>query len=319
MTIPLMAITAYYNPFRGALRRQNYRCFRRLLGIPLLTVEWSQDGQFDLNDDDADLMVRVEGGDLLWQKERLLNLGIEKARKMQGVSCVALLDCDVVFTQPDWHARVVEALEGAFVVQCYDQVAHLPPLQLETMGRKDLAATPAQSSIASLAASLAQGHGIFNPKAGVSGEWPRGQVPLAGNPGMATALRLDRWPHLRLYEGNIVGGGDLVLLAALNQGLDEMFTHRAYSAAHQADIRRWARHEIPPRARLGHAANRLLHLWHGALEDRRYAQRQAVLAGHCYDPAIDLDPGREGPLGLIEGSHALRQGVKDYLSSRKDA
>jgi hypothetical protein len=72
----LWAITYYFNPMRYESRRLNYRVFRRRLGIPLLAVELSFDGISDLGRDDADILVSLHGGDILWQKERLLNLAL---------------------------------------------------------------------------------------------------------------------------------------------------------------------------------------------------------------------------------------------------
>jgi len=59
------AITSYYNPLRGAHRRRNYDVFRRHLRMPLLTVEWSPEGRFELGPRDAEILVQLAGGGLL--------------------------------------------------------------------------------------------------------------------------------------------------------------------------------------------------------------------------------------------------------------
>jgi hypothetical protein len=51
--------------------------FRANLGAPLVTVELSFDGRFELTDQDADVLIQLCGGALLWQKERLLNLALK--------------------------------------------------------------------------------------------------------------------------------------------------------------------------------------------------------------------------------------------------
>ena len=72
------AITTYY-PFDdppGQRRRlQVYREFRRRLRLPLVTVELSLNG-FHLSPDDAEVLVQIPDGALLWQKERLLNVAL---------------------------------------------------------------------------------------------------------------------------------------------------------------------------------------------------------------------------------------------------
>ena len=64
---------------------------------------------------------------------------------------------------------------------------------------------------------------------------------------------------------------------------------------------------------------RLLHLWHGRLEDRGYVKRYAILLAHGFDPARDLDPDPAGGLRLLPHAQALRLAVADYLASRNDA
>jgi hypothetical protein len=77
----MWAITSYYNPAHYQSRLENYKTFRKKLGLPLLTIEFSYDGEFQLNSSNADILIQVAGGDILWQKERLLNLAIKKIPK----------------------------------------------------------------------------------------------------------------------------------------------------------------------------------------------------------------------------------------------
>jgi hypothetical protein len=69
--------------------------------IPLATVELGFDGAvWELGAGDADLYVRVGGGDVMWQKERLLNLVLP--RLPAACTLVAWLDCDLLLPDPDW-------------------------------------------------------------------------------------------------------------------------------------------------------------------------------------------------------------------------
>jgi hypothetical protein len=72
----LWAITCYFNPCGYRRRAINYRTFWRHLQIPLLTVELSFDGRFELQEHDADRLIQLRAADVMWQKERLLNVGI---------------------------------------------------------------------------------------------------------------------------------------------------------------------------------------------------------------------------------------------------
>ena len=94
---PFWAITAYFNPAGYEARRTNFRTFRDNLKLPLVAVELAFDGDFELTDTDAEILVRLSGGDVLSQKERLLNIAL----KALPPHCrkVAWLDCDVVFSR----------------------------------------------------------------------------------------------------------------------------------------------------------------------------------------------------------------------------
>jgi hypothetical protein len=59
---------SYFNPIGSRRRLANYRVFRNSLAAPLLTVEWSPQGRFELDPTDADVLVQISGGDLMWQK-----------------------------------------------------------------------------------------------------------------------------------------------------------------------------------------------------------------------------------------------------------
>lgn len=73
----LIAITAFFNPTRSRRRLGNFRTFRAALRVPLIAVELSYGADYELGDADAEVLIRRRGRDVLWQKERLLNLALE--------------------------------------------------------------------------------------------------------------------------------------------------------------------------------------------------------------------------------------------------
>src|SRR5579863_3245032 len=99
----LWAITCYFNPAGYRRRLANYRLFREHLIVPLVTIELAYEGNFALDDEDAEILVRLRGKDILWQKERLLNIALNALPN----SCrkVAWLDCDIIFGANDWHLQ----------------------------------------------------------------------------------------------------------------------------------------------------------------------------------------------------------------------
>ncbi|HVZ44805.1 MAG TPA: hypothetical protein VHA82_13425 [Ramlibacter sp.] len=320
---PLVALTAYYNPFRGARRLRNYHVFRKNLGdVPLVAVEWSPDGRFDLRPDDADVLIRVQGGDLMWQKERLLNRGLARIRAEGLARDVAIIDADVVFAEADWVRRILTALETRPLIQCHRQVDYMPDIAREIRERDALARVEPERSLPSLAYALGHGEPLFtsDPERMRAFAFHGTTAPSSGNAGIAIAVRLTDLPRFELYDANIVGGADLLLATSYIGRTQEFFEPRGYSLAHRADAAAWAARCLPPPPRppIGWADNRALHLWHGPLEDRQYAQRLRILGPRNYDPARDIDRSGEA-LRFRDTAAELKAAVGQYLASRHDA
>src|SRR4051794_19189777 len=113
----MLVVTSYFNPMKSRRRLANYRAFRSRLTTPLLTIELSFDGQFQLKTAYADHLFQLSGGDVMWQKERLLNIAL--AALPDGVEDVAWIDCDVVFESTDWPQQAKNALKSDNIIQLF--------------------------------------------------------------------------------------------------------------------------------------------------------------------------------------------------------
>src|SRR5690242_12714716 len=121
----LWAITSYFNPIHYRSRRSNYHLFREQLNLPLVAVELSFDGHFELTSDDAEILIQKSGGDVMWQKERLLNIAM--ANLPTECQSVVWIDCDVVFQRTDLAEQILRELERAPLVQLFSLVHDIAP------------------------------------------------------------------------------------------------------------------------------------------------------------------------------------------------
>src|SRR5690242_20248488 len=121
----LWALSCYFNPCGYRRRLANYREFRKRLAAPLITVELSFDGRFELGADDAGIVVRLRGGAVLWQEERLLDIGWAHLPALCRRR--ALRDRDVHFESDGWLEGAEALLEGPPVAQPLSRVIELPP------------------------------------------------------------------------------------------------------------------------------------------------------------------------------------------------
>ena len=201
---PLWAITSFYNPNGYWRRRHNYRLFRHHLQVPLLTVELAFAGGYELADADAEILIRCSGGDVLWQKERLLNIALDRLPP----SCrqVVWVDCDVLFQRPDWAQALSRQLELTPLVQPYSRAVHL---------RRDapLGRWPADDDILYIRESVAGLVGRGLSAADYLGQFG-GQRRHKRAPGHVWAARRELLQRHGLYDACITGGGDTAIASA---------------------------------------------------------------------------------------------------------
>ena len=293
----LWCISTYFNPRHYRTRQQNHTvCAERLRGsgIPLLTVECAfGTDAFELPP--APDVLQVRSPDVLWQKERLINLAT--ARLPDHVSKVAWLDDDILFTNPDWAVEAARRLEETAVVQIFTHAIRLQQGRLAPEGD--------ESSVESFASILNR-----NPS-----RRGRGGYHAHGHTGFAWAARGGSYCQRRhgLYEAFLNGVGDDLMAHALADDLDgqyirtywagpwsesawsrllcrlertlpERFTGRSHSPFYR-HFMGWARPvAMATQGRIGCVTGDVLHLWHGQPARRQHKEGRQVLHKEQFDP-----------------------------------
>jgi hypothetical protein len=309
------ALTSYFNPGCFRRRYQNFQRFRDRLGLPLLTVQWAPGGGFDLGPGDSDLLISLAGGDLMWQKERLLNLAL--AELPAGCDAVAWLDCDIVFEDDRWIAGLDHALASAPVVQLFSEVVHSDPGGSSTplLVRESLAAAFARGGAARLRQRLRPVGAEREDAESEATERRR----LAQRPSSGHAWAAERGVlHAHgFYDACIGGVGDMAIaLAAI--GHPELFLGMfAQNPSQAAHYRAWAdRFADATGGRVGCLPGRLEHLFHGNLANRQYRSRLNRLAESGFDPAKDLVLDGQGLWRWRSGFRALEPWMREYFDRR---
>jgi hypothetical protein len=299
----LWVVACHYNPLRYASALGNLRTFLAVLEasrMNRLVVECAfGDAPFELPP--APWVVQVRARDLMWQKERLLNLAVGRL----PASCrkVAWLDCDILFDNPSWAVRTSELLEEFAVVQPFTWSVWL--------GR---GGTREGGGGECLSFGAVYRH---DPELSRLIHYDR-----HGHTGFAWAARRELLDRHGLYDGCIAGGGDHLAAHGFCGHLDEpcvaMITGPDGSP-HREHYRAWADPVARDVAgRIAAAPGSALHLWHGDLVNRGYVQRHRDLSRLAFDPAADL---RRGPTGCWEWGREnpeLRRWMADYFRNRRE-
>jgi hypothetical protein len=301
----LWAITAYFNPGGYKRRLKNYLAFRRHLAVPLVTVELSFDGTFQLGPGDADILVQLHGGDIMWQKERLLNIALRNVPS----TChkIAWLDCDVLFETDDWALRASHALDEVAIVHLFHERHDLLPDADPDRSSRNTEAT-AFSSIYKAATGQA-----------VPDEFRRsGAVgALRSTTGLAWAGRREALERHGFYDACILGCGDKAIVCGALGKLEDGTLSSRMNPRRAEHYLAWARTFAETvRGSVGYVPGRIFHLWHGDLRDRQYTERFAWL--EQFDPFTDIVLDTNGCWRWRSDKPDLHAGIRHYFESRHE-
>ncbi len=300
----MWAITCYFNPARYRRKRENFQAFRRALNVPLVAVELVHGADSELTEDDAEVLIQIRGGDVLWQKERLLNVALEAVP--HSSTNVAWLDCDILVERSDWADLAEEALERDVLVQPFSRVCELPsnynPTALKYLADR---VQHCGTAIAKRIRESPQAAAIFE------------LGPSVRSAGLAWAARRDVLDAVGFYDRCILGGGDRALVAAAVGDFEGPARHWRWNHRQVADYRAWAEPFFEAvQGRIGFVEGPVFHLWHGDRELRRYRQRLLDLAQFDFDPSGDIAIADSGCWQWSSAKSEMHSYVARYFSER---
>ena len=299
------AVTVYFNPMEYARRRSNYKVFRTRLGVPLLTIELAYAPSFHLSEDDADILIQLRGRDVLWQKERLLNLAIQALPPdCRRVVCI---DCDVLFEADNWLEETNRLLDRFLFVQPFSHLHRMAPEWTPDHGRPagaEVLHTP--SYLLASGVSLADVMGT-----------PAEQLKCST--GSAWAAHRSVLERHGFYDACIVGGGDSAFIRAAYGCFEEAMRLQHMNGPRRDHYMAWATplHEAV-RANVTSVDGHLLHLWHGTPQDRRYRNRNEQLEPFEFDPYTDIALEDNGVWRWNSDKPEMHAFVRGYFASRRE-
>lgn len=302
----LWALTSYFNPLGYRTRLSNYRRFRAALAVPLLTVEMGYEGRFELEAADADILIQVPGNCVMWQKERLLNIGL--AHLPREIPNVAWLDCDILFERSEWMSEATRLIEHQQMplVQLFDSLYDLPQ-------DYDGGCAPSITgfSVSSLVTSGTSTLEDFRP--------PTTRRLRRCAFGLAWAASRSLLSRHGFYDAMILGSGDRAMACAAFGRFDDAIYTARLAASRARHYLAWAKpFHTSVGGRIGCVAGALHHLWHGDLADRQYVERHVGLAMIDFDPQHDIRVDVNGTWAWASDKPHLHQFVREYFAIRQE-
>ncbi len=295
-------VTSYFNPCGFKTRATNFERFVapiREAGIPLVIVEACfPDGERLSASYES---LKVPARDVMWQKERLLDLG---TGWLPGhCTKVAWIDADVLFGNADWATETSALLDSAVVVQPFAEVVRMSRGHAQPRAGDD----------------------TFESFAKVFVERPQelhaGKFERHGHTGFAWAARRDVLARHGYYDACIAGSGDHMMAHAFAGDWESSCIKRIAGSGgkHRQHFRRWCQklHDDVG-ARLLFTPGRVLHLWHGTMANRRYSQRNKELYGLAFDPRQDIRISGSGCWEWASDKPELHAWARRYFTERRE-
>ena len=289
-------ITAFFNPTHSKKRVENLRQFAagvRGQGLKLMIVELTFGGQ-EARAEDCDKLVSLTGGALCWQKERLLNIGLDNL----PLDCdrVAWLDGDILFQNEFWAVEAWEALNHYSLLQLFERVVSDGEPSMGMVAHKHV--TRGQRFIGGQALADA----------------------CFGRSGYAWAARREVLDRCGFYDRCIVGGGDAVLgYAAYNRMWPTLAQAREIFSPWQfLDIAMWLEQfHKAVQGNVGFIPGTILHLDHGSQAGRAYGTRTEILKAHEFRPS-DVLASESGPWIWGSQKYEMHAAIEQYFERRAD-
>jgi len=320
----LGVVCCYFNPLKSGSRLLNYRRFAEGMqsaGVTLTTVELAFDGQPHELGDAPGEVLQVRSGSVLWHKERLLNLGIERLLD-RNVRKIAWLDADIQFLDRRWPLYVAAILETQNLCQVFGKVL------VQTNG-------VLSPRVGVSAVKYLEDRGRLDPQKTIHARFLRRRGYLSGYSGYGWAARAELLARVPLYDACVIGGADKLMYFA------SFSTHRRWKTAverwfrsanpecpscgHQAAAGRWLSHYLEwaqrwskaVDGRVGYVDNTIEDFYHGNRAFRRYTRRKEVLLRQAFDPVEDLTTNEDGCLEWASAKRRMHDDVRLYFRQRR--
>lgn len=299
----LWGITTFYNPYGYKTKKKNFDIFRsksKAQGLNLITVELGFNG-FELSKDDSDILVQIEGNkeNLLWQKERLLNIAL----KYLPDDCdnVAWIDADILFQNDNWINEAEELLKSFPVIQLFSMAYRLP---------KDVINV---SDVDIKKSEIGRCNGRKLPSFALCST-----KKMMVSYGFAWASTRKFLDTCGFFDYAVVGGGDYFMANGFFSRQLDNYWESSSPIGLMIKWHEWAKKAYEfTQGKLSCLDGTITHLWHGDIDLRNYQTRNRILGFIGYLPERDLKLNKNDIWEWISPIGGLPE-IEKYFNSRKE-
>lgn len=309
----IWAITTFFNPAAYKIKKKNYDKFRKVSqqqGLNLVVVELEfGDAPFEIKTDDAEIIIQVRGNEdqIMWQKERLLNIALSKLP--EDCDKIIWIDCDILFSNDDWINNTAELLEEYAVVQPFEMVLRLGKQQtvfpnINTVPYGLLDNTKVNSFAYYIKNSLVNDKNL--------------EPEYAGDVGFVWAARREVFSKIGFYDAFIQGSSDAFMAFSFSNSdkFSQLFSSYRPFFEHQKKWQENVQENI--KDGLTYTPGIIYHLWHGAYSHRHYNERRDALKKFDFNPNQDIKIAVNGCWEWSSNKTNLHDYLKTHFYNRNE-
>lgn len=291
-------VTTIFNPAHYKSRNVLYHEFIKRMndaGVKVLTVELAFGNKpFEVTEEGNPHHLQLRTDAILWHKEKLINLGVERLPK--NWEYVAWIDADLNFLNPNWVQDTVLRLQYHPVVQMFSQ-----------------------------AIDLTAQNDVLRVHEGFAWLYHNGNLTTdklyakKAHPGFAWAMKRDTFNKMGgLIDFAILGSADQHMAHAFIGKMAQSLV-KGYSEGYKSEMMDWqADCDRHIKGNLGYVPGAIAHYWHGNKKDRGYTTRFKLLIKHQYDPNKHLERDWQGVYRFDQTAHLLEYDIYKYFLSRNE-
>ena len=274
-------ITSYFNFTNSVRIKDNYNKFRKHFPYKLHTAELAiGEQEFFIEDS---IKFRGDTNNLVWQKERLLNLLIENLPSNTDI--IVWVDCDIIFNNNNLHKDIDKTLNTYPVAQCFENVF--------------------ENSNNSTHNNVSFAKDYLSPD---KQDWPA--------IGFSWAIRKSVIDD-GLFDYDVLGNNDALQLIAWLGWWD----HQQVLVLPPKMRRKyllWAKkNNENVNGQIGCIRGGIEHLYHGNTANRQYWAKNQILQNHDYDPDQDIKTNK-GLIELKTNKPDFGKDILQYFIDRND-
>jgi len=251
-------------------------------------------------------LIQLSGGAVLWQKERLLNIGIKSIPS--AVKNFAWIDCDILFGRSDWAKEAEEQLnERCNIVQLFSKAIYL---NKDDSGERlsDYASYP---SVPGLVALYRKDNVLPLDRLAVS---PQGAIVF--NPGLAWAAKTEIFAKYGFYDLAIIGAGDLYVANSAFGTMNSLIKLHSLKPRAKGYLQWGIPFHQTVASKVGYVPGEIYHLWHG---DRKIGTIESASRFLLISiPDEDLYIGDNGAWQWTKPKSALAEQLKAHFVNRRE-